>query len=85
MDHGPGAHGAWLQRHVEFATGEAVILERLRGGAHGDNFGVRSRVEVAQNAVLAAPDDLSAVERPLLRWAPHPRWPRTEPRRWPRA
>jgi len=56
---GSCTHGAGLQRDVEFAAGEPVVPEVLRDGAHGDDFGVSGGVAVANDAVLAAADDLA--------------------------
>lgn len=56
---GPGAHGAGFQCDVEAATGEAIVAERLSGGAHGYHLRMAGRVVVADDAVLAEADDLA--------------------------
>ena len=66
VEDGAGAHGAGLERDVEGAAGvllrEAVVGEVARGVAEGDDLGVGGGVVVAQDAVLAAGDDLVLID-----------------------
>src|ERR1700741_3344413 len=59
MDHRARAHSTRLQCHIKLTIGQAVIPKRLRGGTHRDNLCMCGRIQVAQDAVLPAPDDLA--------------------------
>ena len=60
VEDGAGAHGAGLKGDVEGAAfGQAIVGERSGGVAESDDLGVGSGIVVAQNAVLAAGDDLA--------------------------
>src|SRR6185437_13754743 len=61
MDHRSRAHRARLQRHVELAAGQAIVVECLCRGSHGDNLRMSRGLQIAQNPVLPAPDDLAFV------------------------
>src|SRR5579875_3789769 len=52
VDHGPGAHGARLQGHIELAIEQSVIGRCISGGTQGNNFSMGSGIYVAQDPVL---------------------------------
>jgi len=56
------AHGAGFERSVEFATGEAVVIQALGGGAERDDFGMSGGVKATQDAVLRARDNFSVID-----------------------
>jgi hypothetical protein len=56
---GGGAHGAWLERHVDVAADEALRAEFAGGGADRQNFGVGGRVPQFDGAVAGAGQDLA--------------------------
>jgi len=66
VEDGAGAHGAGFEGDVEGAAGgvlrQAVVGEVARGLAQGDDLGVGGGVVVAEDAVLAAGDDLVLVD-----------------------
>jgi hypothetical protein len=57
MDHGPGAHGAGLQRHIERAAVETIVADGMGSRAQGHELGVRRWIDIAQDTVLAACHD----------------------------
>src|SRR6185369_3578377 len=61
MHDGAGAHGAGLQRHEQFATGQTVIAEHAGRIAQGGDFGMRRRIALTDRRVEAAPDDDSVL------------------------
>lgn len=54
-----GAHGARLKGHDERATAEPVVAQVLRCSAHGNDLSVCRRITVANDAIVAASDDLA--------------------------
>ena len=63
VEDGSGAHGTGFQGDVEGAAAllgeDAVVGERLAGGAEGYDLGVGGGVGVAEDAVVAAADDFA--------------------------
>ena len=67
VEDGAGTHGAGFESDVEGAAfvifvQQTVIFEGAAGVAEGDDFGVGGGVVVAEDAVLAAGDDLALVD-----------------------
>jgi hypothetical protein len=58
LNHGAGAHGAWLNRHIQFGAREAIVPEPLRSFAERNHFGVRGGIAIGDGAVAGARDDL---------------------------
>jgi hypothetical protein len=54
VEDGAGAHGAGFEGGVEVAGVEAVVAERLTGGAEGYDLGVGCGVGIGDDAVLTA-------------------------------
>lgn len=54
------AHQARLQRHIELAARQPVILEFLRGGAQRGHFGMRGRIVPADRMIEARRDNFVA-------------------------
>lgn len=59
VENGSGAHGARFERDDERASGESVVVQVVRGVAHGDDFGVGRGIVVADDAVVASADDFA--------------------------
>ncbi len=57
VDHGSGAHRARLQGDVQFTFEQAIVADGLSGSAHGDDLSMRSRIDIAEHAILAARHD----------------------------
>ncbi|MNR23990.1 hypothetical protein D3C85_1410440 [compost metagenome] len=58
-----GAHAARLQRHIQRATRQSIVIHRLRGLANGDHFRVGTRVAGADRAIETATDDLAVLHQ----------------------
>ena len=56
VQHGPGAHGARLQRHIQRAALQPVIAQRPRGLAQGGDFGMRAGVMRAHAGIASGGD-----------------------------
>jgi len=57
-----GTHGAGFECDVEGAAlGQAIVGQRARGVAEGDDLCVGGGVVIAQNTVLASGDDLAVM------------------------
>ena len=52
-----GAHGAGLQRHVEIAAGEPLVVERLAGLTDGEHLGMGGGVAQLPRAVAGGGDE----------------------------
>jgi len=59
MEDGPGAHRARLQGDEQLATRQAIVAEAACGIAQRGNFGMGSRIALADRAVEAPSDNLS--------------------------
>lgn len=53
----PGAHGTWLQRHVEVAIRQSVPSQHSRSPPQCDNFRMGGRIAVATGEVVRFGDD----------------------------
>ncbi len=66
VEDGSGAHGAGFEGDVEgaafVAVDQAIVFEGAAGVAESDDLGVGGGVVVAEDAVLAAGDDLAAMD-----------------------
>ena len=56
------AHGAWLQRDMQFTAIQTVIAQREGGFADRLHFGMRARVLPGDGGVAAASDDLAVLD-----------------------
>lgn len=59
MHHRTGTHRAWLQCADQGAAGEAIIAQRRCCVTHGHDLSVGRRIRIANDAVVAATDDLT--------------------------
>src|SRR5262249_11940153 len=57
LNHGSCAHGARLESYVERRARKTIIIEEVGGFADNNDFGVGSRVVVADSAIAGASDD----------------------------
>ncbi len=62
LNHGAGAHGAGFESHVQRGTGQAIVGENASAFAKHDDFGVSSRIVIANGAVARAGDDFVFVD-----------------------
>ncbi len=62
VDHGPGAHRAWLDRGVERAARQAMIADARRSITERNNFSMRRRIVRAEITVIAAPHDFAVTD-----------------------
>lgn len=62
LDDGACAHAAGLDSDVERGTGEAVIVQKARGLAKDNNFGMGGGVAIADGAVTGTGEDLAVVD-----------------------
>ena len=66
---GSGTHRAGFKRDVKRTAGhQAVVLDVASGVAEGDDLGVRGRVVIADDPILAAGDDLAVVDEDRSDW-----------------
>jgi len=63
LDHGPRAHDARFQGHIQGAAGEPVIFDPRRPFAKGKNLCVSRRIDRGDGAVPAAPDDFPSQDQ----------------------
>jgi len=62
VEYGSGAHGAGFECGVEGAVFQAIVAQMEGGLTEGDDLGVGGGVGVAEDAGLAAADDLILVD-----------------------
>jgi hypothetical protein len=68
MDQCACAHGAWLQRNVEVAIGEAIVPDVGGGFAEGDHLGVRRRIAAANRSIGASRQDRAVTHQHGADW-----------------
>ena len=68
VEDGPGAHGAGFERDDKRAAGKAVVVQMFRCIAHGDDFGVRCGIIVADDAVVTTTDDAAVKKNDGAYW-----------------
>jgi hypothetical protein len=68
LEYGSGTHGAWLERCIEGAVFEAVVVECAAGFTESNDLGVGSGVGVAEDTVLASADDSVFVDYDCAYW-----------------
>ena len=56
LNHGAGAHGARFDGDVKRGVGEAIVADGFCGGAQGHDFGVGTRIAIADGAISGARD-----------------------------
>jgi hypothetical protein len=61
VSHGPGTHGAGLDRNEHYAAYQAVIFQPCSRLPQSDNLGMGRRIVIAQVAVLTKPHHLFAL------------------------
>src|SRR5690606_34476740 len=54
-----GAHGAWFERDMEIAFGQALGLEQFAGLPDNEYFGMRGDIIVLAGAVACAGDNIA--------------------------
>ena len=57
------AHGAGLERHIEIAAGEALVVQRLAGAADGEHFRMGRGIAQLPRAVARGGDDAAVPAR----------------------
>lgn len=67
MADGPGAHGAWLQCHIEPHPREPIIAQRLPPGAQRQNFRVRGRIMQSDRGIAPFPQHALGLRIPQQR------------------
>ncbi len=62
VNHRAGTHRAGFERDVEFAIGEAIVVERSRGSTQRDNLCVRGGIHIAQHTILTAGQNTTFID-----------------------
>lgn len=68
MQNSPGTHRAWLERDVEFAAVQSIVVKVLRRSPHRYYLCMCRGVAVADDAVLARAYDPALVDNDGTDW-----------------